>query len=84
MINEQVSRLNFTGRSVAYAWASFTPRDNDNDLSIDKLDNGQWIGVIDGNLELAASMLVVAENAMVLLGQIADPTNNNQQPNSNP
>lgn len=50
VIASQVSRLNFDGNELVMR-GSFIPRDTDNDLSIDKLDNGQWIGVINGSLE---------------------------------
>lgn len=50
VITEQVGRLNFNEDQLVMR-GYFTPLDTDNDLSIDKLDNGQWIGVIDGGLE---------------------------------
>ena len=50
LIRDQVSRLNFEEGALLMR-GQFTPRDTDNDLSIDKLDNGQWTGVISGGLE---------------------------------
>ena len=51
VIESQVSRLNFDGDQLVMR-GTFTPRDTDGDLSIDQLDNGQWTGVIDGELDL--------------------------------
>ncbi len=50
VIETQINRLNFDGDQLVMR-GSFTPQDTNNDLAVDKLDNGQWVGVIDGNLE---------------------------------
>jgi hypothetical protein len=49
LIRDQVGQLNFEEGALVMD-GSFTPRDTNNDLSIDKLDLGRWHGVIDGNL----------------------------------
>ncbi|MAD61285.1 MAG: hypothetical protein CMH49_07230 [Myxococcales bacterium] len=83
VINEQVGRLNFTDDQLVMR-GSFTPRDNDNDLSIDKLDNGQWIGVIDGNLEFRGCFTACRGGECEgPVCQVAD-AGNSTQPNNNP
>ena len=52
LIRDQVGQLNFSEEALVMS-GSFVPRDTDGDLSIDKLDNGVWRGVIDGNLEFS-------------------------------
>ena len=50
LIRDQAGRLNFDEGALIMS-GEFTPVDSDNDLSVDKLDQGRWRGVINGGLE---------------------------------
>lgn len=49
LIRDQVGQLNFEEDALVMS-GSFNPIDTNNDLSIDKLDDGRWRGVLDGGL----------------------------------
>jgi hypothetical protein len=49
LLRDQVSRLDFPEGAVIMS-GKFVPLDENNDLSVDKLDQGEWLGVINNNI----------------------------------
>lgn len=61
ILREQISRLNFDEDTLVMS-GKFIPVDSNSDLTVDRLDQGEWYGLLDGSTEFNGCFIACRGN----------------------